>query len=183
MTSWLDTQTKAILDQTPPNKLAPPDTKSYSLVLISVFRHQPERLSRAIRRIYPDSWEQAQVRLSHPMPVVLRHQMTMSDALMGQFELICADAISVFIPDSVIELASSDYLTNTYNALLQSNEFEETSIVVDSIPRDAQGSEFMDQFFGSSDDLFSTLVVPFKKARIMLHWAGKIGAKVRLIAN
>ncbi len=51
MKSWLDTETKALLQKIPPEKLAPPDTKAYSLVLLSIFRHDAFRLQRAFQRI------------------------------------------------------------------------------------------------------------------------------------
>ena len=32
---WLDTETKALLQRSPPEKLAPPDTATFSLVLLA----------------------------------------------------------------------------------------------------------------------------------------------------
>ena len=180
MKTWLDTETKAILQKSPPNKLAPPNTKGYTLVLLSIYRHQPERLIRAIQRIRPDTREQAMARLNQKMPMALTQGMTESDALLGQFELICSDAISVFITDDVVKHGSSDYLIDLYNTLLRSDEFADTNVVVASIPKNQNGTEFVDQFFGSYDDTHKTVTVPYKKARIMAHWGAKIGAEIRL---
>ena len=180
MNSWLDTETKAILQKTPPHKLAPPKIKGYTLVLLSIYRRHPERLIRAIQRIRPDTREEAMDRLNQKLPTALKHGLTESDALLGQFELICCDAISVFITDDVIKYGESDYLIDLYNTLLYSDEFAATNVVVDSIPENESGKEFVDQFLGSLDESVSNVTVPYKKARIMVHWGFKIGAKISL---
>ena len=35
MTNWLDTETKALLQGVPPEKFAPPDTATFTLVLLT----------------------------------------------------------------------------------------------------------------------------------------------------
>ena len=180
MKTWLDTETKALLRKSPPNKLAPPNTKGFTLVLLSIYRHQPDRLIRAIQRIRPDSREEAHARLNQKMPMSLKHGLTESDALLGQFELICCDAISVFIPDDVITFGTSEYLIDLYNNLLHSEEFSDTDVIVASIPDSESGTEFIDQFFGSFDKSPTTVTVPYKKARIMTHWGSKIGADIQM---
>lgn len=180
MKTWLDTETKSILRKSPPNKLAPPNTKAFTLVLLSINQHHTDRLVRAIQRISLDSKEQATAQLNQNMPMVLKQGLTESDALLGQFELICCDAISVFVPDDVVKFGTSEYLTELYNNLLHSDEFTGTNVVVNSIPNSESGAEFVDQFLTSFDKLPTTVTVPFKKARIMIHWGAKIGVELQL---
>ena len=180
MNHWLDTETKAILQKSPPDKLAPPTTKGFSLILLSTQHCQPERLVSAIQRIRPESSEQEIAKVGQNMPTVLSQGLSESDAFLGQFELICCDAVSVFIPDTVINHGEQEYLTDLYGTLLRSKEFAETKIIVDSIPDDESGSGFVDQFFGSVGKTPNIATVHFKKARIMVHWGSKIGAVVKI---
>ena len=50
MSEWLDTETKAMLQQTPPQKLALPDTGIFALVLLQK-GNNPTRIRRALARI------------------------------------------------------------------------------------------------------------------------------------
>lgn len=180
MKTWLDTETKAILQKSPPNKLAPPSTEGFTLVLLSINPDQPERLIRAMQRIRLESKQQATAHLNQKIPLVLKNGLAESDALVGQFELICCDAISVFIPDEVAKYGTSEYLIDLYKSLLRSEEFADTNVIVNSIPDNESGIEFVDQFFGSLDEAPTTVTVPCKKARIMIHWGSKIGAEIQL---
>ncbi len=94
MDTWLDTETKALLQKSPPKKLAPPDTAMFSLVLLSIYRHDIEREIRAIRRILQTSNVEARHLLGKPLPVRITEGLTHSDALLGQFELISCDSVS-----------------------------------------------------------------------------------------
>lgn len=181
MNPWLDTKTKAILRNTPPDKLAPPTTKGFSLVLLSVEHCQTDWLSRSIQRICVESTDEINKHANQNGPTVLCQGLSESDAFLGQFELICCDAISVFIPDHVVNFGEHEYLDELYSTLLRSSEFAETKVVVDSIPDSESGSEFVNQFFGMTGDPIENTVVPFKKARIMVHWGSKVGAKVRIV--
>lgn len=68
--------------------------------------------------------------------------------------------------------------------MLESPEFKETRINVFDVPATEPGERFVDQFLGLAlpgqerqVSRFSVWV-PFKKARIMKHWATRVGAKV-----
>ena len=111
------------------------------------------------------------------------HELTEPDAILGQFELICADAISVFLTDNVAKYGSSEYLASLYSALLKSDEFHETRIRVISIPDTELGSEFIDQFLGSFDGKHEIMTVPFKKAKYMIQCGKKIGAEICIVAD
>ena len=87
------------------------------------------------------------------------------------------------MPDEVVRHAESDYLKGLYRRLIQSDEFAGTIVKINSIPKSAKGEEFVDQFLGSVNSLPVNANFHFKKARIMIHWANKIGADVSLTAN
>jgi len=70
----------------------------------------------------------------------------------------------------------------------QSTEFQPTTVIISEIPRTESGLSFVDQFLGSFEPardaaLPTAVVVPFKKARIMQHWATRVGAKLRCQTN
>ena len=181
MESWLDTETKALLQKSPPKKLAPPDTDAFSLVLLSIYRHDIKREIRAVQRIVQTSHVEARRLLGQPLPVRITEGLTHNDALLGQFELISCNSVSVFIEDVVVNGASQDYLDTLYRQLLSSDEFQEVAVRVVSLPENNQGNKFVDQFIGDElTDFPRDLRTLRKKARIMQHWAAKIGGAVSI---
>jgi hypothetical protein len=169
---WLDTQTKAQLAESPPDKLAPPVVAGFSLVLLE---RGPDR-----RRV--DQTLQALV--ANPAcapsacPCVVQRGLAFTDALQGQFELICADSISVFVNDDVLRTANASYLQELFQTLRKSPEFQPVTVCVHSVPIDDGGMRFLHQFFGELPRLPATHVVARKKARIMQHWGSKLGAVI-----
>jgi len=95
MSRWLDAETKALLQDSPPDKLAPPDMVGFTLVLLSIFRHDNSRLARAFARILRISLEDARIRLTCSLPTPVKTGLSYIEAVGGQFELIACDAISV----------------------------------------------------------------------------------------
>ena len=182
MDTWLDTETKALLEKPPPKKFAPPDTATFSLVLLSQFRHDIEREIRAVRRILRVTTVEARHVLGKALPACITKGLTHNEAILGQFELICCDAVSVFIEDDVMMGASQEYLGKVYEQLLKSDEFSEVRVRIESLPPDEHGDKFVDQFLGAD---FSQYPADFtalrKKARIMHHWATMIGGVCSLI--
>jgi len=183
MNRWLDTETKALLRDPPPDKLAPPDTDmvGFTLVLLSIFHHHNRRLARAFARILRISLMDARIRVGCPLPTPVKPGLSYNDAEVGQFELIACDAISVILDDDVFRGASQPYLNDLYDKMLNSSEFEEVPIRIESIPRTNEGDDFIDQFLSDEDDdIWRTqeLIVLRKKARIMQHWAANIGGAV-----
>jgi hypothetical protein len=178
METWLDTETRALLQRSPPNKLAPPDTARFTLVLLAITGSGRERLLETVRRVLECSPQDALLVLAQPLPVPLKSGLAHEDALLGQFELACCDAISVFLADEVAAHGASDYLTDLYGRLLQSPEFEIVSMRLESIPENPQGEDFLRQFVGRTVRHFPIeLKVLRKKARIMEHLAAKIGGR------
>jgi hypothetical protein len=97
----LDTETKAILQKEHEPKLAPSKAAEFALVLIRKGTDD-QRLVRAIRRINECSESEA-IELSRlPTPITINPGLTESEALFGQFELICCDAVAAFIRSEVI---------------------------------------------------------------------------------
>jgi hypothetical protein len=183
--NWLDTETKAILQKEHEPKQAPPKAAEFGLVLIRKGSDE-ERLIRAICRINdcPESEGIAVAR--KPTPVIINLGLTEAEALLGQFELICCDSVAAFVRSEVLSgRDQKGYLAALFQRVLQSPEFRPTRIDVLEVPATEAGEKFMDQFLGNPVpgekrpvDEFS-LWVPYKKARLMKHWATRVGAQVQ----
>lgn len=182
--NWLDTETKAILQKAPEPKWAPPMAAEFGLVLLRKGNDEP-RLVRAICRINncPESKGLALAR--QPTPTIVNPGLTEAEALWGQFELICCDSVAAFIRSEVLmDREQRDYLSTVFQRVLLSPEFRPTRIDVCAVPATEAGEKFMDQFIGNAlstenrplDEF--TLLVPYKKARLMKHWAVRVGAQV-----
>jgi hypothetical protein len=169
---WLDTQTKAQLAACPPEKLAPPTVAGYSLVLLE---RGPDRrrVDGTLQRLIGDSSF-----APRRCPFVIQRALALTDALQGQFELICADSVSVFIADEVVQNATKQYLYELFQSFCLSPEFQQVRIHVESVPQNDDGARFLHQFFGEGLSPPFTQVVARKKARIMQHWGTRLGAAV-----
>ena len=183
--NWLDTETKAILQREQEPKWAPPEAAEFALVLIRKGTDD-QRLVRAIRRVNECSESEA-IELSRlPTPVTINAGLNEAEALFGQFELICCDAVAAFIRSEVmLEQGDQQYLHSLFQKVSQSPEFKPTRIDVLNVPATEAGERFVDQFLGNPFpgeegpiDEFS-LWVPYKKARLMKHWATRVGAQVQ----
>jgi len=183
--NWLDTETKAILQKENQQKWAPPRAAEFALVMIRKGTDD-DRLVRAIRRIN-DCSESEAIELSRlPTPVTINPGLNEAEALFGQFELICCDAVAAFIRSEVLlEQAEQAYLHSLFQRVSQSPEFKPTRIDILEVPATDAGDRFVDQFLGVAlvgEKTRATRLsvrVPYKKARIMKHWAARVGAKVR----
>ena len=142
---WLDTETKALLQRSPPEKLAPPDTATFSLVLLAFAGVDHGTLLRAARFVAEAS-DGATRLLSSRLPVCVNKGLSYSDAQIGQFELICCDAVSVIISDEVIAGTSADYLADLYAKLRKIDEFELVAVRIDFVPDSPKGQEFCNRF-------------------------------------
>lgn len=184
MHRWLDTETKAILQPAPPDKYAPPDTDTFALVLVERGK-DAARMAESFENISGLSKERATTLLTHSCPVPVLCDLSITDAVLGQFELVCSDSISLFVRNEIV-LSDGDYLTRLCSQCRWSSEFEWLNFKVTSIPRTDHGRRFVRQFLGAAaglsydanpDFLFEDQVMR-KKARVMAHWARKIGARV-----
>ena len=182
--NWLDTETKAILQKEPEPKLAPPKAAEFGLVMLLKGRNRL-RLARAICRINNCTEAQSLAIARRPAPAIVNPGLTEAEALWGQFELICCDTIAAFVRSEVLlDREQREYLETVYQRVLRSPEFRPTRIDIREVPATEGGEKFMDQFIGKAVaeeqrplDEFS-LLVPYKKARLMKHWAARVGAQV-----
>jgi hypothetical protein len=188
MSEWLDTETKAMLQQSPPEKLAPPDTGMFTLVLLEKGNDR-DWITRALRRIPGMRVERATVLAERSCPVVVAAGLSLADAMLGQFELICCDSVSVFLKDEIVAFGDRQYLDALYQQVRNSPEFQPIAVTVGSLTGATSIAQFLYQFLGAPDASAAILAghlrydrMMRKKARIMEHWARKIGVEV-LVAN
>jgi len=185
--NWLDTQTREILQKVNDTKLAPPKAADFALVLVREGSDH-RRLVRAISRINECDEATASELAVRPNPVTINFDLTEENALWGQFELVCCDAISVFFRSEVLEQMDRAYLQSLYDQTSKSSEFHPTTVEIKEIPTTESGQKFVDQFLGRFDPASAgvfpkSVTVPFKKARLMQHWATRVGAKIQYHAK
>jgi hypothetical protein len=180
MNTWLDTETKSLLQRSPPVKLAPSDTATFTVVLLKIVGSVRGCL-HIVKRLLECSLQDALLVFEKPLPIPLKNGLSHEDALLDQFELISCDCISVFLADDVVTQAPKEYLIDLYSQLLKSSEFEIVPVRIEYIPDNQQGEQFLRQFLGRTELQFpSELKVLRKKARIMQHWVTKIGGSLSL---
>jgi hypothetical protein len=178
--NWLDTQTKELLQKVPDERPAPPKTGEFALVLIRQGQDR-QRLEDAFIEINKCSKSAAAMLADGVMPVTINLDLTEEEALWGQFELICCDAISVFLRSEVVAQNDRFYLWPLFKKVLESPEFKPVAVNVARVPETESGEKFVEQFLGAVPvkRVFPmTLTMPFKKARIMEHWATRVGAEL-----
>ena len=183
--NWLDPQTKELLQKVSDKKLAPPKTAEFALVLLRKGQDH-QRLVNAIIQINKCSKSKAVVLASRQTPVTINPDLTEEEALWGQFELICCDAVSIFLRSEVVEQNDKTYLWPLFKKVLESSEFKPAVVSITEIPMTESGEKFVVQFLGGTVArrvLPMTLTIPFKKARIMEHWASRVGAHLKLEAS
>jgi hypothetical protein len=180
--NWLDTQTKEMLQKVPDAKLAPPKVADFALVLVRKgVLHR--RIVRAVSEINHCSAAEATKLVNRPTPVTINPDLTEEAALSGQFELIASDSISVFVRSEVLEQSDPAYLQSLFAKVLQSIEFSPTTVRVIQVPETEAGAKFIDQFLGGRFPKRESPVafeVTFKKARMMKHWASRVGAEIQV---
>jgi len=140
-----------------------------------------KRLIRALQRTNKCTEHEATNLACSRLPYVVNHGLTEAEALYGQFELICCDSISAFIRSQVLSGQNDkSYLETLLQQILASPEFRPTQIEIYDVPETEAGQKFLDQFRGLTIPSVKkhAVVVPFKKAGIMHHWAARIGARI-----
>jgi len=70
MGAWLDTETKMLLQRSPPEKLAPSNTSTFALILLAAQRVNRERLISAVERVREASRDEAVKILDHSLPIL-----------------------------------------------------------------------------------------------------------------
>jgi hypothetical protein len=82
MSIWLDTETKAMLQQCPPEKLAPPTTGLFTLVLLRR-GNDANRLVRALTRISGTSPGKAIDLSKRQCPLAVASGLSLGDVMLG----------------------------------------------------------------------------------------------------
>jgi hypothetical protein len=180
--NWLDTQTKELLQKVPGEKLAPPKTAEFALVLLRNGQNR-QRVVAAIMSINKCSESDAASLASRATPFTVNPDLTEEEALWGQFELICCDAVSIFIRSEVLEENNHSYLGPLFKKVSESSEFRPATVSLTQVPKTESGDKFLEQFVGGPAMAHAfpiSLTIPFKKARIMEHWAARVGAEMKL---
>ncbi len=180
--NWLDTETKSILWKEPAPKLAPPKAGEFALVLLKEGKDF-KRLVRALQRTNQCTEAQATELACSRLPYIVNHGLTEAEALYGQFELICCDSISAFIRSEILAGQNDEtYLQALLLQILASPEFQPVIAQIESIPNTELGEKFTDQFLGHTFTQSAVypkpLCITIKKARLMKHWADRIGAQM-----
>jgi hypothetical protein len=181
--NWLDTQTQEILQKARKPKPVVAKAGEFALLLIAKGNDEP-RLLRAIRRVNDCNEAKCVDIAAFPPPVIVDAGLTESEALFGQFELVCCDAVSAFVRSEIVQQNGIGYLDALCRSIANSPEFRRVPLRVNLVPKTDEGELFIDQFLGSTNRSHSdwsfplAISVPFKKARIMKHWAERIGALV-----
>ena len=179
MSEWLDTETKAILEGAGKAELAPPDTQSFTLVLLSKSSDQ-DRLRQALAKAGCSDPATLRRLLASPCPCAAAAGLTLEEAMFGQFELACCDRAAVFLRDDVVAENDLQYLSRLYDDLALSEEFRPAEIEIHFVPRDEHGARYVRQFLGVDERFLERVGLPLqrtvmeKKARMMWHWGKKI---------
>ncbi|MHB0961529.1 MAG: hypothetical protein ACYC0X_26425 [Pirellulaceae bacterium] len=182
MSEWCDTETKALLQNVPPEKLAPPDTLGFTVVLLTKKATQLQQA--ATRAGWLASAFTTAVTSRCPCPLLTG--LMLDDAKLAQFELACCDSAAVFVRDEVVAENDRVYLSELYAELSSSEEFQPVGIEVRDVPASEQGKRFLLQFLGADEKSLEVFRLPLhlqvmrKKARIMCYWGRKINAHVRV---
>jgi len=155
--------------------------EDFALVLL---RKGPDRqrLVRAIMQINECSEATAVALASRSTPVTVNSSLTEAAAALGQFELICSDAVSIYLRSEILEENDEPYLEGLFKTVSESPEFWPVRVRVIQVPETESGEKFLKQFVGGSTQARAfpmTFTVPFKKARIMEQWAERVGAEIK----
>jgi hypothetical protein len=89
--------------------------------------------------------------------------------------------MSVIISDEVVAEAPADYLAELYAKLRKIDEFELVTVRMDFVPDSSRGQEFCNRFLNGWKPSSPTgMKLMRKKARIMQHWATRIGGRMTI---
>jgi hypothetical protein len=181
MLAWLETETKALREDDPPDKWAPSGTSGFSLVLLESKAAVRQRLVDCLQRVCGIPCDVAQRIAAYSGPVALKHGISFSEGAEDQDALIACDAISVIIATAVVLNPPPGYLKELFGWLRHSPEFQRVSVTIQSLPEGQPAREFLEHFLGSPDyQLPACLTLIRKKARLMQQHATACGRHVTI---
>jgi hypothetical protein len=176
---WLDTETRAILFPKKPEKLVALDIDSYSLLLLNSGNDERriQDVVAEIRKIGPTT--------SINVPFVIGRQLSLEDALAGQFALACCDCVTAFVRDKIVQESPLKVYRQLHREVMSSPEFTLVDVLIESIPNTHEGRRLGWQFFGLATGVQTPKTIRMfrKKARLLEHWAKKVNAIVRVCDN
>jgi hypothetical protein len=173
---WLDTETQALLCAEPPPKLTAIGVEAYSLLLLKQCNDR-----QRIREVVAMIQEQNPV-IATDLPFVVGQEMTLEEAMAGQFALACCDCMSAFVRDDVIRDAGRAYLHQLNEQVKNSSEFESVNVMIVHVPNSEEGRRFCWQFLGLATGaaMPAARKIFRKKARLMEHWARRSGVDLQV---
>jgi hypothetical protein len=112
--------------------------------------------------------------------IVVRQQLTLEEAMAGQFALCCCDCVSAFVDDNIVCDGYTSIVEELSAIVTNSAEFSPVTVRVDSIPHTEWGRRFSWQFLGFAVGVATPveMTVHRKKARLMMHWAPQCGVQM-----
>lgn len=169
---WIDPETQAILRGNHPSTDDAIATQGFSLLLV-LRGHDHTRAQEAIDNIQHLGGFNETL-----LPNVVAQNLSLRQALAGQFALSCCDCISALLRDEIVVAGNLSYLDEVSREVAASREYGLVDIQLEFVPDSGLGREFCWQFFGYAKGLaFPVKASVFrKKARLMKHWAAKCGA-------
>ena len=190
MEKWLDTKTKELLQKIPTEKLAPPGTEGFSVVLLKAGNNL-RRITTIVRQL-TNSQDIEESNLEKHLPLIVKKELTYEDALLLQFDFICYDSVSIFVNDTIVKYGGRNYLASLFDKVMKSPEFAVKKIKIIKLPDNETGIKFAMQFLGLRESEASFYVknlsnadvqICWKKARIMMHWVEKIGGEIEIVSE
>lgn len=169
--NWLDPETRSLLSKTPYRSETAVDCRGYSLLLLRA-GSDTSRIVQAVADIQRHGGKN-----STNIPIVIAQQLTVDQAMAGQFALCCCDCVSGFVDDNLVENDDATLADDLTSIVMNCEEFSLVSLRVNHIPPTELGRRFAWQFLGYAIGVSTPLElnVYYKKARLMLHWAPRCG--------
>lgn len=173
---WLDPETRGLLHKSPPGLETAVDCRGYSLLLL----HAGPDTNRIVDVVADIQRMGAHNQTS--IPVVIAQQLTLDEAMAGQFALCCCDCVSALVDDNLVRDDDPAIVEDLSEIVTSSAEFSPVTIRLISIPQTELGRRFSWQFLGSAVGVAmpAELTVHSKKAQLMIHWAVKCGVRLEM---
>jgi hypothetical protein len=172
--NWLDLETRSLLNKVPYRPETSVDCRGYSLLLL---RAGPDtsRIVQAVADI-----QRLGSKNSTNIPIVIAQQLTIDEAMAGQFSLCCCDCISGFVDDNLVHNDDETLADDVTSIVVNCEEFSLVSLRVNHVPPTEAGRRFAWQFLGCAIGVSTPLdlTVYYKKARLMSHWAPRCGVDI-----
>ena len=172
---WIELATQSELEASPPSKLIATTTQTYSLLLLK-WGQDHNRVESVVAEIQASLG----VKLKD-LPFVVCQRMTLDDAMVGQFALVCCDCVSAFITDDLVDAENKPFFEQLLREVSTSTEFDLVTTKVMYIPDSKAAKRFCWQFFGQAEGVKAPAEYEFhrKKVRLMKLAADQCGVRMQ----